>query len=100
MLNLKKKKLKAASVDMRAIIAGIVQGVGFRMHVKHLADQLGVKGTVRNLPDRRVEIIAEGDDATLQAFLNKLKTPRGLIRVDTIETFDHPPTSSKDFNIL
>jgi acylphosphatase len=49
--------------------SGRVQGVGFRMTVRQVACGYDVTGTVRNLPDGRVELIAEGTRAELEAFL-------------------------------
>ncbi len=49
--------------------SGRVQGVGFRATIRHLACGYDVTGTVRNLPDGRVELIAEGARSELQAFL-------------------------------
>jgi len=49
--------------------SGRVQGVGFRMTVRQIACGYDVTGTVRNLPDGRVELIAEGARAELKAFL-------------------------------
>jgi acylphosphatase len=50
--------------------AGRVQGVGFRATVRQLACGYDVTGTVRNLPDGRVELVAEGTQPELEAFLN------------------------------
>ena len=47
---------------------GRVQGVGFRYTVKTVATGFEVTGTVRNVPDGRVELIAEGAQAELEAF--------------------------------
>jgi acylphosphatase len=49
--------------------AGRVQGVGFRATVRHIACGYDVTGFVRNLPDGRVELIAEGAKSELEAFL-------------------------------
>lgn len=51
------------------IITGKVQGVFFRSTSKAVADQLGIKGTARNRPDGTVFIEAEGDDFSLELFL-------------------------------
>jgi acylphosphatase len=48
---------------------GRVQGVGFRYATKTVATGYEVTGIVRNLPDGRVELIAEGPKEELEAFL-------------------------------
>ena len=48
--------------------SGRVQGVGFRYTVKTVAAGFEIAGTVRNLPDGRVELIAEGTREELAAF--------------------------------
>jgi len=48
------------------IVTGIVQGVFFRVSTRELAQKLGLRGTVRNLSDGSVEIIAEGSQEKLQ----------------------------------
>jgi len=51
-----------------------VQGVGFRYTAQHLArSHPAVKGYVRNLPDGRVEMVAEGGEKDLDALLESLK---------------------------
>ncbi len=53
---------------MQIFYSGHVQGVGFRYTVKTVAAGFEVVGTVRNLPDGRVELIAEGLREELVAF--------------------------------
>jgi acylphosphatase len=48
--------------------SGSVQGVGFRYTVKSVAAGFEVVGFVRNLPDGRVELVAEGARDELEAF--------------------------------
>ena len=48
--------------------SGRVQGVGFRYTVRTLATGFEVTGTVRNLFDGRVELLAEGAQEELEAF--------------------------------
>jgi acylphosphatase len=50
------------------LYSGRVQGVGFRHTVKQVASGYDVTGTVRNLPDGRVELVAEGEREELDAF--------------------------------
>jgi acylphosphatase len=44
----------------RYLVSGLVQGVGFRFFVQHVAEGLHVNGWVRNLRDGRVEVVASG----------------------------------------
>ncbi len=46
---------------VHAIVHGRVQGVFFREYTRRQAEQLGLYGWVRNLPDRTVETVFEGD---------------------------------------
>ena len=46
---------------VHVLVEGTVQGVGFRYHCAHTAQELGVVGQVRNLPDGEVEVMAQGD---------------------------------------
>lgn len=48
--------------------SGRVQGIGFRYTVKALATGFELSGTVANLPDGRVELVAEGAKDELEAF--------------------------------
>ncbi|OGH02822.1 MAG: hypothetical protein A2798_00085 [Candidatus Levybacteria bacterium RIFCSPHIGHO2_01_FULL_37_17] len=43
------------------IILGFVQGVGMRRFIAKKANQLGLSGWVKNLPDSRVEVLVQGD---------------------------------------
>ncbi len=53
---------------MQIIYSGRVQGVGFRYAVKTVVTGFEVTGTVRNLDDGRVELIAEGTQSELEEF--------------------------------
>ena len=63
---------------LHVFISGFVQGVSFRSSTKLVADALKVKGWVRNLPDGKVEVVAEGSETDLESFLKWLrKGPEG-----------------------
>ena len=51
----------------RFLVYGNVQGVGYRAAAERQAKNLQLTGWVRNLPDGRVEILAQGEDAALQS---------------------------------
>ena len=53
---------------MKIFYSGHVQGVGFRYTAKTVAAGFEVNGMVRNLPDGRVELVAEGAREELEAF--------------------------------
>ncbi|MFB6453683.1 acylphosphatase [Chitinophaga sp. Hz27] len=51
-------------------VKGLVHGVGYRANAKHVADLLGVQGSVKNLQDGSVWIVAEASEDTLNTFLD------------------------------
>jgi len=65
-------------------VEGRVQGVNFRGFARRTALELGLKGWVRNLYDGRVELLAEGDRAELDQFVERLKAGPPFARVDQV----------------
>jgi acylphosphatase len=55
-------------VRVRIIVHGIVQGVGYRYLVRRMAKLHGISGSVRNVPDGSVEIIAVANESALKEF--------------------------------
>ncbi|HEX9261869.1 MAG TPA: carbamoyltransferase HypF, partial [Candidatus Bathyarchaeia archaeon] len=73
---------EGSSVRVRINVTGIVQGVGFRPFIYRIAIQNGLAGYVRNRGDAGVEILLEGSDHAIKAFmgdLNKKKPPLAQI---------------------
>jgi acylphosphatase len=60
-------------IQLHAYFRGIVQGVGFRYTVYRYATMLGLCGWVRNLPDGRVEMKAEGGRSVLEELIAHLE---------------------------
>ena len=58
---------------MRVFFSGTVQGVGFRFTAERLARRFPVTGYVQNLEDGRVEVTAEGEEASLVEFLTAIR---------------------------
>jgi acylphosphatase len=82
------------------IINGLVQGVGFRYFVLRAAARHQVKGTVRNLPDGRVEVVAEGDREAMDEFKKDLATGPNFAEVTSLDEADVPVTGRyPDFRI-
>jgi acylphosphatase len=62
-------RLMPASERRIVFYSGRVQGVGFRYTALQIAQQNDVNGWVRNLPDRRVQLVVEGAPAQVDRFL-------------------------------
>jgi len=60
-------------VQIKITVTGIVQGVGFRPFVFHLATKNHLFGYVRNKSDASVEIVLDGVDSRIKKFLRELK---------------------------
>lgn len=77
---------------MLCLVSGRVQGVFFRASTRDQAQQLGLGGHARNLPDGRVEVLACGDDAALAVLRDWLRRGPPHARVDLLECqpFDGP----------
>lgn len=68
-------------------VSGMVQGVGFRFFAERVARRMGVSGLARNLPDGRVEIVAEGPRLALERLIADLRAgpPGAVIRGLSVE---------------
>lgn len=75
---------------MTIYYSGRVQGVGFRYTVKSVASGFEVTGTVRNVDDGRVELIAEGARAELESFRSAIQDSEvgRFIRNETVSWTD------------
>jgi hydrogenase maturation protein HypF len=81
-------------------ISGVVQGVGFRPFVYHLARNLGLTGWIRNT-DRGVSIELEGTATQLQEFQTRLQTEKPThAQLQRIEVTWATVLGDKDFTIL
>ncbi len=56
-------------VHKEAIIRGKVQGVFFRGSAREKAEELGVRGEVKNLPDGSVWLVAEGEEEAVNELI-------------------------------
>ena len=80
-------------------IKGKVQGVGFRYHTKQIADELSIKGFVKNMLDGSVYIEAEGEDYLIERFILWCRNGLSWARVDELSISEIPLFKSKDFRI-
>ena len=72
------------------LISGRVQGVYFRRFAKNKADALGVKGTVRNREDGKVEIVAQAEDDILESFIQWCHKGPITAKVEKVEMTELP----------
>lgn len=80
-------------------ISGKVQGVFFRQSAKEKADELNIKGFARNEPDGTVYIEAEGDENSIQNFIDWCKRGSDAAHVDNIHKSESPLKGYSDFKI-
>ena len=79
-----------------AHISGKVQKAGYRSKVVTIARDLGIKGSVQNLPDGRVRVIAEGKEADLQRFAEALNIRNAIVDVRDLQKEYSIPTGEYD----
>ena len=73
-------------VAVRATVQGRVQGVFFRAFVEEHAQQLGLRGYVRNLPSGTVEVVAEGEQERVERLVEYLRVGPPGARVKRVVT--------------
>ena len=85
-------------LDIR--VMGKVQGVFYRVTAKAVADQLGVKGIVLNGPDGSVIIEAEGDDFSLDMFLEFCHKGSDKAEVESVEVSESNLKNYRNFEVI
>ena len=81
-------------------VSGIVQGVYFRDFTRSHATALSLTGWVRNLPDGRVEAVAEGEHEDIHHLIKRMKSGSPGSRVENVEvTWENPTDSFTGFQI-
>ena len=81
---------------IRCFVSGRVQGVFYRASAQAQAESLGITGYAKNLPDRRVEVLACGDDQALQELKSWLwQGPRNAqvtgVQCESVHPESSPP---------
>ncbi|MFJ6678685.1 acylphosphatase [Microbacterium sp. NPDC091382] len=78
------------------MIRGVVQGVGFRYSMQHVARGAGATGWVRNLAGGSVEAEVQGGAAVVESVVDWAATgPRGAV-VDDVAGTEMPPVDDED----
>ncbi|MCJ7571683.1 MAG: acylphosphatase [Candidatus Thermoplasmatota archaeon] len=86
--------------NVHIFISGHVQGVWFRASTKQKAEQLGLKGWVRNTNDGYVEAVFQGDDKQVKEMINWCHQGPPLAKVEKVNvTKKQSIDILKDFSI-
>jgi len=81
-------------------VKGKVQGVFFRDSTKAVADQLGVKGTVKNELNGDVSIEAEADKQSIEMFLDWCREGPEKAKVTAVETSRGDLKNYRNFDVV
>ncbi|HEY8035582.1 MAG TPA: acylphosphatase [Methylobacter sp.] len=76
---------------VKILVSGRVQGVYFRLFTQNKAKHFAIKGSARNLPDGRVEIIAEAGSVAIEKFIKWCHKGPITARVDHVEITELQP---------
>lgn len=82
------------------IVKGKVQGVFYRKSTKAVADQLGVRGFVKNEPNGDVFIAAEADNMTLDMFMDWCNEGPQDAEVTSVETHEGELKNYRNFEVV
>ena len=88
-----------AAKRVRVLVSGEVQGVGFRWYCREQAIERDVAGSVRNLPDGKVEAVFEGDPDSVQELIEWCRTGPRSARVASVDVEEEEPTGEDRFRI-
>lgn len=90
--------MEVRHIDIK--ITGKVQGVSFRAITKVVADQMGVRGIIRNEKDGSVYIEAEGDDTSLEVFMEWCNEGPDRAKVEHVEVTPGELKNYRNFEII
>lgn len=88
-------------VAAEVVVSGLVQGVWYRAFTQEAAEELGLKGWVRNLPDGRVQAEVEGPRAQVEELLSRFRIgPPGAVVTDVAVTWKAATGRPRGFLIV
>ena len=87
--------------EFRAIVRGRVQMVMYRDFAQRKARGLDIAGAVKNLPDKTVEVVAQGEEEKLNRYIEKLNRGSILSKVENVEIeWREPSQAFEGFKIV
>ncbi|HEY6453887.1 MAG TPA: acylphosphatase [Steroidobacteraceae bacterium] len=96
MRNILQGKIDHGMTSKICWVSGRVQGVYYRGTTVTRAREMGIIGYVRNLPDGRVEVLAQGEDAAVAAFIQWLWIGSIASRVTAVQVRDATATQPRE----
>ncbi|KAE8763039.1 acylphosphatase [Georgenia thermotolerans] len=85
-------------IRRRAIVHGLVQGVGFRYSCQAVAERLGLSGFAINRDDGTVEVVVEGDAAAVDRMLGWLNDGPRAAQVSRVDVTVEEPQGEAGFD--
>ncbi|MGZ8428111.1 MAG: acylphosphatase [Candidatus Deferrimicrobiaceae bacterium] len=84
----------------RVVVSGRVQGVFFRASTRDVASRCGVRGYVRNLPERQVEAVLQGERSAVEKVIAFLREgPPGAVVTDIAVDWRDPVEPYEGFHV-
>lgn len=85
------------TIRRRLLVSGQVQGVFYRDSCRQQAEEKGIAGSARNLPDGKVEVVLEGDEDAVERMTEWCRRGSDMARVDSVEVQDEEPQGESAF---
>lgn len=85
------------TIRRRLLVSGQVQGVFYRDSCRQQAEEKGIAGSARNLPDGKVEVVLEGDEDAVEQMTEWCRRGSDMARVDSVEVQDEEPQGESAF---
>lgn len=90
----------SGTTEAHVVVSGRVQGVWFRGNTRRVAAAAGVRGWVRNLPDRRVEAVLQGERTAVEIVIDFMRNgPPGAAVIDCVVAWRPEGEVFHDFDI-
>jgi len=86
-------------VQYEIVISGRVQGVGFRFFVQKRAEEFDIAGWVKNMTDGSVVVMARGEEADMNTFLDHVRHGPSMARVENISLNKVPLSDFDRFDV-